>query len=101
MASKKYAYSDTKTAMANRPSHIPQTYGGSPTVYVGGSYGYYNPTGMFLAYTAQQMLITDMMMHSYAPQVYQGNPHHAVNSIFAVLCGIFVVSMIVVVVKNV
>ena len=67
MASKRYSYGDNKTAMANRPDHIPQSYQGRPTAYYGGSYGYYDPMGSFIAYTATQMIVTDMMLHSYAP----------------------------------
>jgi hypothetical protein len=69
LASKKYDYKDSKTAMASRPSYVPQTrtVGGNTynTVYQGGSYGYMGSGGSFVAYLAADMIVTDMMLRSY------------------------------------
>ena len=74
LAKKKYDYKDSKTAMSNRPEWIPQRHmvGGAyvNTVYVGGFYGYMGPGG-FMAYTASNMVVNDMMLRSqgYNPYV--------------------------------
>lgn len=90
MASKTYTYKDSTTAMANRPSYIPPSYNGHTTVYVNGRYGYYDPMGTFLMYTAANMIITDGMMHSYAPMAYQtyATPYNRFGTVMAGVIGI-------------
>ena len=89
MATKTYNYKDSKVAMSNRPSYVPQNVTinnhSYPTAYYGGHYGYYNPAGSFIAYTATNMLVTDMMLHSYgyrptyAPVAQTHVVHHNSN----------------------
>lgn len=85
MANKKYDYKDSKTAMSNRPDNIPQSYQGHTTVYVGGRYGYNDPMGNFMMYTAANMIVTDMMIHSYAPHAtyYNNNQVAHGNGVIA------------------
>lgn len=103
MANKKYDYKDSKTAMSNRPDNIPKSYQGNTTVYVGGRYGYSDPMGNFMAYTAMNMIVTDMMVHSYAPHAtYHQQPvvvHRSSAGIVAiavvfifVFVGVFIVT---------
>jgi hypothetical protein len=70
MATKTYDYKDPKVALANRPDNIPQSCNGRPTAYYGGHYGYYDPMGSFITYTAANMIVTDMHLRSYAPHMY-------------------------------
>jgi hypothetical protein len=79
MASKKYTYRDSASAMASRPSHIPQSYGGYNTTYNinTGGYGYYGAGNVWVPYLATHMIISDAMMHSYAPNAY--NQHVVVH----------------------
>ncbi|MFQ5645768.1 MAG: hypothetical protein ACE5GM_02465 [bacterium] len=69
-----------KSKPASRPEHIPSTVnrGGRNynVSYYNGSYGYYNPLGVFVALTAADMLVTNAMMRSagygYGYGPYQG-----------------------------
>lgn len=98
MATKSYSHSSPKVAMANRPTYVPTTYQGHNTVYMGGRYGYYDPMGSFMAYGAMHMIISDSMMHSYAPNAY--NSHVVVHRrgagtlIFSFLFGFIIVAII-------
>lgn len=85
MADKKYDYKDNKTAMASRPSYVPQNHMiggvGYPTSYYGGYYGYHNPLGVFVAYSAMNMMINDTMLHSYGYRPYVRPPYHPMSPI--------------------
>jgi len=78
---KSYSYKDSKTAMANRPDYVPQTFRGSggvvyqTTFMPGMGYGYMSPTG-FIAYTAANMMITDAMLYSYGYRPYVRPAYH-------------------------
>ena len=103
MATKKYDYKDSKTAMSSRPSYVPQSrmVGGMSynTSYYGGHYGYYNPTGMFVAYLAADMMINNSMLHSYGYRPYFRPAYHPMSLIgattsiiiFLIICGCIVI----------
>ena len=76
--------------MANKPAYIPTQVGGNNVTYVNGGYGYYSG-GTWMMLTAQHMLITDMMIHSYAPHTYgiSTTVHHNSGSVVvAVIFGL-------------
>lgn len=94
MASKRYTYKDSTTAMANRPAHIPPSYNGHTTVYINGGYGYMS-AGEFVPYIATHMIITDAMMRSYAPNAYQTHVVHHHSNTGTVIVGVLIAVMII------
>lgn len=78
MASKKYDYKDSKTAMSQRPDFVPQNHTGpGGTVYVtsyhGGHYGYHDAAGLFIMYSALHYQSSVRQDHLYA---YGYTPTH-------------------------
>lgn len=98
MASKKYTHKSSASAMASRPSHIPQSYQGHTTVYNmnSGGYGYYSG-GLWMPYLVSHMIISDSMMHSYAPNAYNTHVvHHQGGLGIGVFAGVLALLVVVI-----